>query len=153
MVVPCGPQLQTFCWNEALQHSSQDGRTYYNSFSLNGEHYVLGDCVFLYPEDPSQPPFIARLCSCFHDYNSLSDPHCIEVSSREAGGEAGRAMKLSLVDANRGTVEIFALWPSRALPGALVRATREPGVMHARTSGERGRGQRGAGGAGAGRRH
>ncbi|PNW79525.1 hypothetical protein CHLRE_08g358532v5 [Chlamydomonas reinhardtii] len=74
------PSLQVFLWLGAGQQRA-DGRIQYSSFRLNSTDYRVGDCVFLFPEDESYPPYVARILSAFVDtqVQEGSDPHCIEV--------------------------------------------------------------------------
>lgn len=69
--------LQVFYWGTAAGFSG--GRQYYDSFSLNGCDYQVGDAVSLFPEDDAQPHFLARLESAYID-STASDPHVITVS-------------------------------------------------------------------------
>eukprot|EP00198_Chlamydomonas_reinhardtii_P014394 XP_001703731.1 predicted protein [Chlamydomonas reinhardtii] len=73
------PSLQVFLWLGAGQQRA-DGRIQYSSFRLNSTDYRVGDCVFLFPEDESYPPYVARILSAFVDtqVQEGSDPHCIE---------------------------------------------------------------------------
>lgn len=58
----------------------RNGKVHYNSFTLNNQTYSVGDCVFLFPEDESYPPYIARILSAFVDQEVTgTDPHCIEA--------------------------------------------------------------------------
>ncbi|KAG2430975.1 hypothetical protein HYH02_013508 [Chlamydomonas schloesseri] len=74
------PSLQVFLWL-GDGHQRADGRIQYNSFRLNSTDYRVGDCVFLFPEDESYPPYVARILAAFVDtqVQEGSDPHCIEV--------------------------------------------------------------------------
>lgn len=71
--------LQVFYWGQAAGFSN-DGKQQFNSFSLNGIDYAVGDAVTLFPEDESQQHFLGRLDAAFID-PAAADPHAIQVSS------------------------------------------------------------------------
>jgi hypothetical protein len=43
---------------------------HYQSFNFAGQHYTLGDCVYLLPEEEGSPPYIARLVRAYEDTNA-----------------------------------------------------------------------------------
>lgn len=43
---------------------------HYQSFYFAGQHYTLGDCVYLLPEEEGSPPYIARLVRAYEDTNA-----------------------------------------------------------------------------------
>lgn len=43
---------------------------HYQSFNFAGQHYSLGDCVYLLPEEEGSPPYIARLVRAYEDANA-----------------------------------------------------------------------------------
>ena len=77
--------VSTFSWGarDYQRNSSSDGdasRVYYRNFFLAGSCFCVGDCVYLFPEDPCQRHFIGCITSAFMD-SSLDaiDPHCVGV--------------------------------------------------------------------------
>lgn len=57
----------------------------YQSFHFAGQHYALGDCVYLLPEEEGSPPYIARLVKCYEDTNANdAERLVIEVSCSDA---------------------------------------------------------------------
>ncbi|GBF98497.1 GATA type zinc finger transcription factor family [Raphidocelis subcapitata] len=75
---PGGGNL-TFAW--AGTPVGADGpRTHYRAFSFCSTHYTVGDHVYLIPEDPSAPLYLARIISAFEDASQEGgDRLCIEV--------------------------------------------------------------------------
>ncbi|GFR49765.1 hypothetical protein Agub_g11928 [Astrephomene gubernaculifera] len=74
--------LQLFCW--AGEGQVKDKKIYYQGFSLDGQTYNVGDCVFLFPEYEHFPPYIARILAAWVDQNVEPEAlpevtHCIEV--------------------------------------------------------------------------
>ena len=55
----------TFNWTGMGQQ--QGAATHYQSFNFAGQHYTLGDCVYLLPEEEGSAPYIARLVRAYED--------------------------------------------------------------------------------------
>ncbi|GBF97254.1 hypothetical protein Rsub_09945 [Raphidocelis subcapitata] len=73
-------QNLTFAWlGEALP--SPDGSLmYYTAFDFCGVNYTIGEFVFLTPENPEAPLYLARVISAFEDARQTGgDRLCIEV--------------------------------------------------------------------------
>lgn len=86
---------QVFYWTGQAREAGS--RTYYERFSLNKAAFSVGDCVYLFPEVDSLPPYIGRIVSAFVEKEVASegqDPHCIEVRRRPRarGVAAGAAL-------------------------------------------------------------
>jgi hypothetical protein len=79
---PAGTNL-TFTWlGEALPAGTL---LYYQSFQFCNVTYTAGDHVYLTPEDPGTPLYLARIISAFEDTQQQGgDRLCIEV--RAGGG-------------------------------------------------------------------
>jgi hypothetical protein len=55
----------TFNWTGP---GAQEGaHIHYASFNFAGQHYALGECVYLLPEEEGAPPYIARLVRAYED--------------------------------------------------------------------------------------
>lgn len=70
----------TFAW---LGDPLQDGHLlYYTSFQFCNTTYTIGDHVYLTPEDPGAPLYLARIITAFEDAQQQGgDRLCVEVSS------------------------------------------------------------------------
>lgn len=68
-----------FQWGTPSCTTNAD-RTYFNSFTLNGVEYAVGDHVLLYPEQAGLPHFVGRLKAAFASADHAADPHQVEVS-------------------------------------------------------------------------
>lgn len=55
----------TFNWTGVGRQ--QGSRIHYDSFNFADELYLLGDCVYLLPEEEGAPPYIARLLKAWED--------------------------------------------------------------------------------------
>lgn len=55
----------TFNWT-GMGHP-QGPHIHYQSFNFAGQHYTLGDYVYLLPEEEGSPPYIARLVRAYED--------------------------------------------------------------------------------------
>jgi len=55
----------TFNWT-GMGHP-QGAHIHYQSFNFAGQHYTLGDYVYLLPEEEGSPPYIARLVRAYED--------------------------------------------------------------------------------------
>jgi hypothetical protein len=40
---------------------------HYQSFNFAGQHYTMGDCVYLLPEEEGSQPYIGRLMRAYED--------------------------------------------------------------------------------------
>ncbi|KAG2424472.1 hypothetical protein HXX76_014524 [Chlamydomonas incerta] len=144
------PSLQVFLWLGA-GHQRADGRIHYSSFRLNSTDYRVGDCVFLFPEDESYPPYVARILSAFVDtaVQEGSDPHCIEVKWFER--------RVNLEPATKGIEEsereVFELEDTDVNPIGCIsgkcRIVKAPKYEVALLRGSAGGGHAGGGGGGA----
>lgn len=73
------PPSLTFAW---LGEPKPDGDyQFYHSFQFCNTTYVIGDHVYLTPEDPGAPLYLARIIHAFEDAQQQGgDRLCIEVS-------------------------------------------------------------------------
>jgi len=85
---PGGPSL-TFSW---LGDSLPAGPLlYYQSFQFCSVTYTTGDHVYLTPEHPGTPLYLARIISAFEDTQQQGgDRLCIEVGGLGVKGAEGR---------------------------------------------------------------
>jgi hypothetical protein len=56
----------------------KDDKVHYNSFTLNGTEYSVGDAVLLFPEDESYKPNVAKVRGA----TVLCCAHCLVIMAR-----------------------------------------------------------------------
>jgi len=74
------PPQPTFNWIGPGTVSAENSCIYFDSFQFCNTVYVIGDHVYLLPEDEGSPLYIARILRAFEDPSAPdSDRLCIEV--------------------------------------------------------------------------
>jgi hypothetical protein len=74
------PRMQSLTFNWTSPPVADGAHYYYTSFSFCDAAYAVGDFVYLIPEDPGAPLYLARIINAFEDTAAEgSDRLCIEV--------------------------------------------------------------------------
>lgn len=62
---------------------------HYQSFNFAGQHYTMGDCVYLLPEEEGSQPYIGRLMRAYEDTTAKEAERLVIEVRVHAGSEKG----------------------------------------------------------------